>query len=280
MLHMAGQVGTDASGKTPDSLVEQMKNAYQHVESVLKEFGCTMDNVVEDLVVTDMHECMTQVQDLFAARQEIYGKPPEVAQHSCKSSRWWIRASRSKLSALPLPIKRSEHMPELQHLPADADARTIVAAVEQDGAVILDNVISPEFIAALREETDPYMDNTSNGKIPSGFSTTRTGGLLIRSEKCRQLIEHETILNPCREFLAPFCEKVQLHLTQIIRIRPGETTQAIHRDKWAWGKHLCTSSLSSTPFGRSRTSLPRTAQRKSSPAARNGQMTKTYSSSK
>jgi enamine deaminase RidA (YjgF/YER057c/UK114 family) len=80
-LHMAGQVGTDATGKAPDSLVEQMKNAYQHVESVLKAFDCTMDNVVEETwFVTDMHECMTQVQDLFAARQAIYGKPPEVAQ--------------------------------------------------------------------------------------------------------------------------------------------------------------------------------------------------------
>ena len=80
-LHMAGQVGTDASGTAPDSLVEQMKNAYQHVESVLKEFDCTMDNVVEETwFVTDMHECMKQVQDLFAARQAIYGKPPEVAQ--------------------------------------------------------------------------------------------------------------------------------------------------------------------------------------------------------
>ena len=80
-LHMAGQVGTDASGKAPDSLVEQMKNAYQHVESVLKEFDCTMDNVVEETwFVTDMNECMTQVQDLFAARQAIYGKSPEVAQ--------------------------------------------------------------------------------------------------------------------------------------------------------------------------------------------------------
>ena len=80
-LHMAGQVGTDASGKAPDSLVEQMKNAYQHVESVLKEFDCTLDNVVEETwFVTDMHECMTQVQELFAARQAIYGKPPEVAQ--------------------------------------------------------------------------------------------------------------------------------------------------------------------------------------------------------
>ena len=44
-------------------------------------------------------------------------------------------------------------MPKLKHLPADADVKSIVAAVEQDGAVILDNVISEEFIAALREET-------------------------------------------------------------------------------------------------------------------------------
>ena len=172
-------------------------------------------------------------------------------------------------------------MPELQHLPANADASTIVAAVEQDGAVILDNVISPEFIAALREETDPYMENTTNGDDPfAGFSTTRTGGLLIRSEKCRELIEYETILNPCREFLAPFCEKVQLHLTQIIRIRPGETAQAIHRDKWAWASTCRTLSRSSTPFGRSQTSQLRMEQHKSYLAAPNGPMTKTYSLSR
>jgi len=130
-------------------------------------------------------------------------------------------------------------MSKLKHLPADADVKSIVAAVEQDGAVILDNVISKEFIAALREETDPYMDQTVNGEDPfAGFKTTRTGGLVVRSSKCRDLIEHETILNPCREFLAPFCERVQLHLTQIIRIKPGETAQTIHRDRWAWGKHL------------------------------------------
>ena len=80
-LHMAGQVGTDASGKAPDNLVEQMNNAYAHVESVLKEFDCTMNNVVDETwFVTDMHECMSQVQELFAARQAIYGKSPEVAQ--------------------------------------------------------------------------------------------------------------------------------------------------------------------------------------------------------
>ena len=80
-LYLAGQVGTDASGDVPDSLVEQMKNAYQHVESVLKEFDCTIDNVVEETwFVTDMQDCMSQVQDLFAARKDVFGKIPEVAQ--------------------------------------------------------------------------------------------------------------------------------------------------------------------------------------------------------
>jgi enamine deaminase RidA (YjgF/YER057c/UK114 family) len=78
---LAGQVGTDATGRAPESLVEQMQNAYQHVKSVLKEFDCTMDNVVEETwFVTDMHECMSQVEALFTARQMIYGKTPEVAQ--------------------------------------------------------------------------------------------------------------------------------------------------------------------------------------------------------
>ena len=48
-------------------------------------------------------------------------------------------------------------MTPLQHLPADTESSAIVAAVQQDGAVILDNVLSEGFIAALREETDPYM---------------------------------------------------------------------------------------------------------------------------
>ena len=130
-------------------------------------------------------------------------------------------------------------MTPLQHLPADAESSAIVAAVQQDGAVILDDVLSEGFITALREETDPYMEHTRNGEDHfAGHHTTRTGGLLVRSAKCRELIEHETILNPCNEFLAPYCERVQLHLTQIIRIRPGETAQTIHRDRWAWGKHL------------------------------------------
>ena len=119
------------------------------------------------------------------------------------------------------------------------DAQTIADAVKEDGAIILDNVVSAEFIAALREETDSYMEGSNLGFDDfAGFKTTRTGGLMVRSEKCRELIAHQDILTACELFLKPYCHRVQLHLTQIIRISPGETAQMIHRDRWAWGKHL------------------------------------------
>ena len=80
-VYLSGQVGTDAAGAAPVDIVEQMKLAYGHVQAVLAEYGATMDNVVEETwFVTDVNECMSKVGDLFGARQEIFGKTPEVCQ--------------------------------------------------------------------------------------------------------------------------------------------------------------------------------------------------------
>ena len=80
-LYMAGQVGTDENGTAPDDLLAQMKHAYVHVQSVLAEYGGTMDNVVDETwFVTDIDDTMAKVGELFAARAEIYGKKTEVSQ--------------------------------------------------------------------------------------------------------------------------------------------------------------------------------------------------------
>jgi len=80
-IYLAGQVGTDNNGAAPQDLVAQMKLAYGHVQSVLAEYGATMDNVVDETwFVTDIDNTMAKVGDLFAARAEIYGKKPEVSQ--------------------------------------------------------------------------------------------------------------------------------------------------------------------------------------------------------
>lgn len=80
-LYMAGQVGIDESGAAPEGLLEQMSLAYGHVQDVLAQFGATMDNIVDETwFVTDMDDCMAQVEALFTERQRIYGKAPEVSQ--------------------------------------------------------------------------------------------------------------------------------------------------------------------------------------------------------
>jgi ectoine hydroxylase-related dioxygenase (phytanoyl-CoA dioxygenase family) len=43
------------------------------------------------------------------------------------------------------------------------------------------------------------------------------------------------ILGGAQAFLGPFTDRIQLHLTQVIRILPGQGEQPLHRDRLAWG---------------------------------------------
>ena len=130
-------------------------------------------------------------------------------------------------------------MVQLQHFAEHASRDDMLAALKADGAIIIDDVMSAEDLAQIRAECDPYMEASANGDDDfTGRLTTRTGGLVSRSAKCRDLIADKTILGLCDGFLLENCERYQLHLTQIIRLRPTQTAQAINRDRWAWGTHL------------------------------------------
>ena len=81
LLTLAGQIGVDANGETPDDLKGQMLVCYENIRAILEEFGATMENVVDETwFVTDVEECMQQVGDLFSAREKVYGRKPEVSQ--------------------------------------------------------------------------------------------------------------------------------------------------------------------------------------------------------
>jgi ectoine hydroxylase-related dioxygenase (phytanoyl-CoA dioxygenase family) len=130
-------------------------------------------------------------------------------------------------------------MPELQHFDSNASPQELLAAIHRDGAIVIDTLIDAETVANLRAETDPYMDASGDGQDAfSGFSTTRTGGLVSRSTRVCDLIQYPQILQLCDGYLLENCERYQLHLAQIIRLRPGQGSQQIHRDRWAWGAHL------------------------------------------
>lgn len=130
-------------------------------------------------------------------------------------------------------------MPKVKHFNTDADAAEMLAVLKTDGAFILDGVADADLLTRFRAETDPYLDATGDGQDDfAGRLTTRVGGLVVRSAACRDMIAMPIITDMAKRFLADYCERIQLHLTQIIRIRPGQTAQPIHRDRWAWGTHL------------------------------------------
>ena len=130
-------------------------------------------------------------------------------------------------------------MPVLAHLPAGAPAADILAALDRDGALILDDALSPAEVAALVAELRPYVEATGPGRDAfSGDRTTRTGALVARSPLTRCAVMDARIHALCDRVLAPNCHRYQLHLTQVIRIMPGQAAQPIHRDRWAWGRQM------------------------------------------
>ena len=130
-------------------------------------------------------------------------------------------------------------MPKLETLPATASADEILTVLKRDGALILKDALTPAQLAQVRAETMPYIEATDFGRDDfTGNLTTRTGALVARSPACRDMVASKTIIEAANAFLKPFCERIQLHLTQVIRITPGQKKQQIHRDRWAWGTYL------------------------------------------
>lgn len=130
-------------------------------------------------------------------------------------------------------------MPQLTTLASDTELDQVLEVLDRDGALILRDARVPEQVVALRAELMPYIEATLPGQEDfAGRMTTRTGALVSRSPACRELVMHPTMRALADATLLKSCEAYQLHLTQAIRIMPGQPAQPIHRDRWAWGTHL------------------------------------------
>ena len=127
----------------------------------------------------------------------------------------------------------------LTTLANDASADQVLAELEENGAVIVKDLLGTNAVAQLNAEVLPLVDRTPMGRDDfTGKTTKRTGALAARSAACRELILNELALTAAKQFLHPYTRKIILHLTQVIQINPGGAAQAIHRDRQAWGKYL------------------------------------------
>ena len=130
-------------------------------------------------------------------------------------------------------------MTNLAYFDADADSDDVLATLREDGACVLVDVMSDELRSRVNSELQPFIAATPTGRDDfTGRLTGRTGALVARSTAARDLVMHPVTTNLARKFLEPYTDKIQLHLTQIINIQPGQGAQPRHRDRLAWGGYL------------------------------------------
>ena len=122
----------------------------------------------------------------------------------------------------------------IEHVNAADGSERVVKALERDGCCVVDAVVPRETLDRAREELAPWLARV--GKGPDDFSgqhTQRTGGLIARSATVRELVQHPLALEIVKGVLHD-AKSFQLHLTQVIAIGPGESSQPVHRDQWAF----------------------------------------------
>ncbi len=127
----------------------------------------------------------------------------------------------------------------LETLAPDAKASEVAAALQRDGACIVRDVLSPEQLDRIDADVTPWIERSQKGADDfTGRNTKRTGALVARCPEIRPVVTHPLVLAAANEFLDPWCEKIQLHLTQTIDILPGQGAQILHRDRLAWGGYI------------------------------------------
>ena len=130
-------------------------------------------------------------------------------------------------------------MATIEHLSADATTDAIVEVLERDGAGIIDGLMASDEVQRLNDDLAPFLSKEVYGRDEfTGYKTQRVGALVARSQACQSVAVNPLMLASARQYLAPFCDDIQLHFTSAVGIAPGESAQILHRDRGIWGGYL------------------------------------------
>ncbi|WP_243455571.1 phytanoyl-CoA dioxygenase family protein [Sphingosinicella sp. BN140058] len=109
----------------------------------------------------------------------------------------------------------------------------------RDGYIVVPDLLPRATIEAL--DTALADDFEETPFCHGGFygeRTKRFGRLLARSRLAAQLVQHRLVLDIAERILSPWCDTIQLNLTQAIAIHPGARPQLPHRDQDMWRGHI------------------------------------------
>ncbi|MEO0494031.1 MAG: phytanoyl-CoA dioxygenase family protein [Actinomycetota bacterium] len=115
-----------------------------------------------------------------------------------------------------------------------SDPADIAAFLAEHGYAIVERAVDEEVMDRFAAEVAPYVEASAAGRdVYDGLYTRRTGALIARCPASRELVMHPQVVATVEHVLS-HSTTVQLHLTQLITIEPGETKQKPHRDQMAF----------------------------------------------
>src|SRR5262245_22568373 len=137
-------------------------------------------------------------------------------------------------------------MPDLTRLPGTASLDEVIAVIERDGGVIVEDFVSPAIVEELRANLLPQLEACSAGRDDfSGFKTRRMSALFAKTRRVADVVIHPLFLGAAEHFVnrpvvygaGEHARSVRPGLriggSQLIQIGPGEGAQPLHRDHWA-----------------------------------------------
>ena len=137
-------------------------------------------------------------------------------------------------------------MADLTRLPGAASLDEVVAVIERDGGVIVEDFVPQPIIAELKADLLPKVAACSTGRDDfSGFRTRRMSNLFAKTRRVADVVTHPLLLGAAEHFVntpvvygsGEYARAVRPGLriggSQLIQIGPGEGAQPLHRDHWA-----------------------------------------------
>ena len=119
----------------------------------------------------------------------------------------------------------------------------LLDALERDGAVIVEGLLSPDVIARVNDEVEPAvaeadpdgpMFNDIAKQFHGAFTKQVPGVPGISTTFAVEVMCHPLLLALADAVLNPSCARFQLNLGQILERGPGSEDQWLHRDEGVW----------------------------------------------
>lgn len=118
------------------------------------------------------------------------------------------------------------------------DWDSIIAAIDEDGGVIVRNFISEDLLGRIRRELQPHVDSFDPGipgegvkSVYSGEQTKRFSGIARRAPSYAEVIDHDLMHKWAADTLR---HDYWMSTSQAIVIGPGQPAQFLHRDLGNW----------------------------------------------